>query len=68
LISYDVIAARSKFNFSDWNANPGELSEMEKAVQEGKMPPIQYRILHPNSHLNDQQKQEMIQGLDTSLK
>ena len=31
LIAFDVIEGRQKFNFSDWNKNPGELDEMVAA-------------------------------------
>ena len=68
LVSMDVIEGRGKFNFSDWNNNPGELDEMTEAIQGGEMPPIQYWIFHPNSRMNDQQKQELIQALESSIK
>jgi hypothetical protein len=68
LIQFDVNAGRSKFNFSNWNRNPGELNEMIAAVQEGEMPPIQYWIFHPNSHMNAQQKQVLIDALNNSIK
>ena len=68
LISMDVIEGRDKFNFSEWNTNPGELDEMEEAIQEGEMPPVQYWIFHPSSRMNAQQKQELIQALQSSLK
>src|SRR5512133_2713524 len=55
LIAMDVIAGRHKFNFSDWNSNPGELREMVGAIQEGEMPPVQYWVFHPNSRMNAQQ-------------
>ncbi len=67
LVSMDVIAGRGKFNFSDWNSNPGELREMVGAIQEGEMPPIQYWIFHPNSRMNDQQKQDLIAALQSSV-
>ena len=67
LVSADVIAGRSKFNFSEWNAHPGELDEMIEAIQEGEMPPIQYWIFHPNSRMNDQQKTELINALQNSI-
>ena len=67
LIAYDVIAGRQKFNFSDWNRNPGELDEMVGAIQEGEMPPIQYWIVHPNSKMNTQQKQDLISALESSV-
>jgi len=68
LIAYDVIAGRNKFNFSDWNNNPGELEEMIGTIQEGEMPPVQYWIFHPGSRLNTQQKQDLIKALEDSLK
>jgi mono/diheme cytochrome c family protein len=68
LIAYDVIDGREQFNFSDWNNNPGELDEMVEAVQEGEMPPIQYRLFHPESKLNAQQKQDLINALESSIK
>lgn len=68
LISYDVIAGRGKFNFSDWKNNPGELDEMIGAINEGEMPPIQYWVFHPSSKMNDQQKQDLIKALESSLK
>jgi len=68
LIAYDVIAGRNKFNFSDWNNNPGELEDMVGTIQEGEMPPAQYWIFHPSARLNAQQKQDLIDTLQTSLK
>lgn len=67
LIAFDVQSGRSEFNFSDWNNNPGELDEMVGAIQEGEMPPFQYWIFHPASRMNDQQKQDLIQALSSSL-
>jgi hypothetical protein len=64
----DVIEGRGKFNFSDWNNRPGELNEMVEQTQDGGMPPIQYWVFHPNSRMNDQQKQELIQALSSSIK
>ncbi|HMB23412.1 MAG: heme-binding domain-containing protein [Chloroflexota bacterium] len=67
LIANDVIEAREQFNFSDWNNNPGELDEMVEEIEEGGMPPIQYWIVHPSSHMNEQQKQELIAALKSSI-
>jgi len=68
LIAFDVIEGRDAFNFSDWNNRPGELDEMVGAIQEGEMPPIQYWIFHPNSKLDAQQKQDLINALESSIK
>jgi mono/diheme cytochrome c family protein len=68
LIQMDVNEGRRQFNFSDWNNHPGELDEMIGTIQEGEMPPIQYWMFHPNSRMNDQQKQELINALQSSIK
>lgn len=68
LIRYDVVAGRRKFNFSDWNNNPGELDEMIEVIQRGNMPPIQYTLFHPSAKLSDQQKQDLINALKSSIK
>ena len=68
LIQMDVIEGRGKFNFSQWNTSPGELREITEVIQSGKMPPIQYWAFHPNSRLNSQQKQDLINALTTSIK
>ena len=68
LIQFDVNQGRRQFNFSDWNKNPGELDEMIGAIQEGEMPPIQYTLFHPDANLNAQQKQDLINALESSIK
>jgi hypothetical protein len=68
LIQFDVNAGRAKFNFSDWNKNPADVDELVGTVQEGEMPPIQYTIFHPSSRLNPQQKQDLINALNSSIK
>jgi len=67
LIAMDVKEGRQAFNFSDWQANPGEVDEMVQEIQSGGMPPIQYWLFHPNSKMNDQQKQQLIQALEQSI-
>jgi mono/diheme cytochrome c family protein len=67
LIAYDVIEGRGRFNFSDWQAHPGELDEMVSAIQSGEMPPIQYWVFHPNSRMNNKQKQDLVKALESSI-
>jgi hypothetical protein len=68
LIKFDVVEGRGQFNFSEWDQNPGELSQMTRQITRGSMPPIQYTLFHPNSKLDAQQKQALIDALTTSLK
>lgn len=67
LIQWDVNEGRQTFNFSDWNNNPGEMDEMIEVIQEGEMPPVQYTIFHPSARLNAQEKQDLIQALQSSI-
>lgn len=67
LITYDVTKGRHEFNFSDWTNHPGKLEKMVQTIQEGEMPPIQYWIFHPSSRMNEQQKQELIDALRSSI-
>ena len=68
LIKFDVVEGRRTFNFSEWDRTPGNLSEMAENINRGSMPPMQYTLFHPNSKLNDQQKQALIDALSTTLK
>ncbi len=67
LIKFDVVNGRNTFNFSEWDKNPGNLSEMVEEIQRGSMPPFQYTLFHPSSKLNAQQKQALIEALTTTL-
>jgi mono/diheme cytochrome c family protein len=68
LIKFDVVEGRRTFNFSEWDQNPGNLSEMVENIQRGSMPPAQFTLFHPEARLNDQQKQALIDALTTTLK
>jgi mono/diheme cytochrome c family protein len=68
LIKFDVVEGRDHFNFSEWDKNPGELDEMLREIQRGRMPPMQYTLFHPDAKLNDQQKQALMDALTSSLK
>ena len=68
LIKFDVIEGRGRFNFSEWDTNPGELNDMVRQVNRGGMPPLQYTMFHPESRLNAQQKQALIDAVTSSLK
>jgi hypothetical protein len=59
---FDVQRGRRELNFSNWR--PGRRTrEMGRVVQDGSMPPAAYLLLHPEAKLTDQEKQQLIQGL-----
>ena len=66
LVQYDVNSGRSELNFSDWRngARKAERAEkMREEISEGGMPPIQYRLAHPEARLPDAEKRQLVEGL-----
>ncbi len=68
LIKFDVVRGLHNFNYSEWDKNPGNLSDMVENINRGSMPPLQYTIFHPESRMTDQQKQALIDALTSTLK
>ncbi len=68
LVQRDVDEGRSRMNFSDWGTKSQNVEELVEVIQEGKMPPSQYLIMHPEARLTQAEKDTFIQGLLASLK
>ena len=66
LTQRDVEDGRRILNFSEWD-RPGASGEAAEAVREGSMPPLQFKILHPEARLSDAEKQQLIRGLEAML-
>jgi len=70
LVYHDVKEAREKLNFSNWQdgllpaESPGVI---KKEVQGDDMPPIQYRLAHPEARMTEAEKQQLIQGLTVTI-
>ena len=79
----DVVRGRNHLNFSEWGTPraQGEGGEggregggreggrgVARAIENGSMPPNAYLLLHPEARLTDAEKQQLIQGLQNSLK
>jgi hypothetical protein len=62
LVQRDVDEGRRRLNFSEWGSGRGE-DEIASMIQEGEMPPAQYKLMHPASRLTEVEKQALIQGL-----
>jgi len=67
LIQRDVEEGRQRMNFSEWDRPQPGAEEAVEAVQEGDMPPSQYRLLHPGARLSSTERQTLIQGLEATL-
>jgi len=59
LVASDVEEGREHLNFSEWGKLPQEkrahaLEEICEETRKGAMPPWQYRLLHPQARLSEQ--------------
>jgi hypothetical protein len=64
---FDVVRGRRELNFSNWTGTR-RVERITRSIQEGEMPPGIYLILHPQANLTDAEKQQLITGLQNSLK
>ena len=68
LVTHDIEEGREHFNVSVWGIqkkNEGE--DAAKEVKEGEMPMWIYTIAHPEARLSDNEKQELINGLEKTF-
>jgi hypothetical protein len=69
LVAFDVMNGRRHLNFSEWGVRRSESgNEVGRQIQRGSMPPANYLAQHPEANLTADEKQQLIQGLRTSLK
>jgi hypothetical protein len=70
LVYSDVQEARGIFNFNELQAGEGAalVGDMVEKIQTGKMPPIQFSIIHRNAVYSAEQKQQLIDGLQATFK
>lgn len=65
LLQRDVDEARQWMNFSDWQGMKADF--MIKAIEDGRMPPLQYKLLHPDARLTEAEKSQLIEGIKNTL-
>jgi hypothetical protein len=68
LIQSDVDGGRSALNFSQWDQSQPDVSEVTGTIEEGSMPPLQYKLLHPAARLSDSEKADLIAGLERTYR
>lgn len=71
LVQHDVDDGLRKLNFSDWRsgARKGEHPDkIENEIKHDEMPPLLYRLAHPESRLSDTEKRDVINGLSNSIR
>jgi hypothetical protein len=63
LIAHDVAEGREHLNMSDWQRPQEEAHEAAEVVRNGEMPPLQYRLLHPEARLSAGEREQLARGL-----
>ena len=67
LLQHDVDEGRAVLNFSEWDKSSLSGSFIIRVVEEGKMPPIQYSLVHPETKLKGAQLDAFIKGIEATL-
>jgi hypothetical protein len=65
LVTSDVARGRRALNFSEWGIAENEPNDAVDTIEDGSMPPLQYRLIHGDARLNDAEMRELIQALES---
>lgn len=68
LATRDVAEGRHELNFSEWNTGEQETDDLAEVIQSGEMPPIYYGWMHAAARLTDLEMQQLITGLEASVR
>jgi len=70
LVYNDTMGGRRRLNFSDWNTTRSqrEIGDISEVIQGGRMPPAIYLPMHQSAQLTAAEQQQLITGLNNSLK
>jgi hypothetical protein len=66
-VQFDVEAARSVINFSEWNRRYALDGYAGRRTSTGMMPPSKYRIAHAEANLTPAERMELARGLEATL-
>ena len=68
LVYNDTMQGRSRMDFSEWNTHSRDVGDIIEEIQTGGMPPAIYLPMHPSARLTSAEKQQLITGLENTLK
>jgi heme-binding protein len=68
VVQQDVENARDVVNFSAWQVEFSLAAYSGQSVLTGNMPPMKYRMAHPEANLTPAETAELARGLDATLK
>lgn len=66
-VQFDVEAARSVINFSEWDREQPLAVYSARSVVTDSMPPYKYKMAHPEADLTPEEKRDLVNGLEATL-
>jgi hypothetical protein len=66
LVYKDVDSGRRVLNFSEWQDGRREgenAAKIKEEIAEGEMPPLMYRLMHPDARLTPDEKRQLTDGV-----
>jgi Haem-binding domain len=63
LVRHDVESGRDELNFSEWDDH-SDADDAAEEIENGSMPPRQYKLVHPDARLSDADRAELIAALE----
>ena len=63
IVAGHVREGRDELNFSEWDRDAGEADDAAETVVEGEMPLPEYRALHPEARLSDDERRVLVDAL-----
>nr|HEX4317129.1 heme-binding domain-containing protein [Kofleriaceae bacterium] len=67
VVERDVNSAREVINYSEWDRAYEDANASSTSVRTENMPPVKYRLAHPESDLTKAEEDELARGLDVSI-
>ncbi len=67
VVERDVETAREVVNFSAWQVKQPLAPASVSSVLTGNMPPVKYKVAHPEANLTPQETQDLAHGLDETF-
>lgn len=73
-VTNHVVEGREKLNFSEWGAprangrRRADSDDIAEVIEKGEMPLRSYVLLHPEAKLTPAEQQQLIDGLQASLR
>ncbi len=63
LVEHDVEEGRGQLNFSEWNKPQPDAGELIEKVENGEMPPLQYKVAHGEARLSSREKEQLVTAI-----